>query len=416
VTGVLLSSMAARILLFGTNGCWSDLGTFAEWFNAAAASGPFSFYKVVYCDYPPFNVYIFWTFGSLAKSLSLSASPAIIYVLKLPSTIFDTATSGLIFMFLRKRISFDSSLLATSFYAFNPATILNVSIWGQFDAIYTFFLVASIILIIESKPVLSVAAFTLAVLNKPQSIALAPLIIFLLIKNKNLKTIVLSIATSALLVFAVSAPVSLNGLSNFLVSIYLRGYTSYAVTSANAFNIWVPVGLWRPDSQMFLSLSLFEIGWIMFGVLTVISLYYLYRVSGKGMPTSRTFEVATLFTAFVLLFGFFMLPTRIHERYLFPVFSFLVMMLPFLKHARALYGMLTITYLANLAYVLPFVNSSQTHITDINLFIYTITAINLAAFVYTLALLARKPNVSNIAPTDRIIKNSEKSKLESREH
>lgn len=391
----------------------SDLGTFAEWFNAAAVHGPFVFYKSVYCDYPPFNVYIFWSFGSLSRLLSLQTSRALIYVLKLPSTIFDTATSGLIFLFLRKRISFDSSLLATSFYAFNPATIFNVSIWGQYDAIYTFFLVASIILIIEWKPILSVGAFTVAVLTKPQSIALAPLIVFLLVRKKNWKTVAISVATSAALVLVVSAPVSLNDLSNFLVTIYLRGYTSYAYTSANAFNVWVLVGLWKPDSQTVLSISLFDIGWIMFGALTAVSLYYLYKVTRGKKPSERAFEVAVLFTAFVLLFGFFMLPTRIHERYLFPVFSFLVMMLPFAKRVRPLYGMLTFTYLANLAYVLPVVNSNQTWITNISPFIYAITAVNLAAFIYTLALMARKPETSNAA---MLIKSVERQKLESKGH
>lgn len=392
---VLLASLVARILLFPVQGCSGDLAAFALWFNAAAAHGPLTFYQAVYCDYPPLNVYIFWVFGSFAKMLSVSASPALVYILKLPSTLFDTATAGLIFVFLRKRIRFDSSLLATSFYAFNPATIFNGSIWGQFDAIYTFFLVASLILIIDSKPTLSIAAFSAAVLTKPQSIALAPLIVLLLIKEKNWKTVAASVATSIALIFAVSVPVSLNNPANFLVSIYLRGYTSYSVTSANAFNLWALVGLWKPDSQAFLMLNFFDIGWIMFGALTALSLFCLYKASHRLDKSSHTFEVSVLFTAFVLLFGFFMLPTRIHERYLFPVFSVLAMMLPFVKEARPLYGILTFTYLANLAYVLPFLNAGESNIPNGNPFIYAITAINLAAFAYALAVIIRKPRVTS---------------------
>jgi Gpi18-like mannosyltransferase len=385
----LLSSLAARIFLFPVQGCAGDLAAFASWFKAAAEHGPLVFYQVIYCDYPPFNVYIFWAFGSLGRWLSLFGSPALVYVLKLPSTLFDIATAGLVFVFLRKRLGFDFSLLATSFYAFNPATIFNGSIWGQFDAIYTFFLIASLMLILDSKPKLSVAAFTVAALAKPQSIALAPLIVFLLVRKKSWKTVAASALTSAALILIVSAPVSLNNLADFLVNIYLKGYQSYPYTSANAFNLWALDGLWKSDAQTFLSLDLFKIGWILFGALTTFSLHNLYKTSQRTDKTSHTFEVSVLFTAFVLLFGFFMLPTRIHERYLFPVFGVLAMMLPFVRETRSLYGVLTFTYFVNLAYVLPFLNAGS-HIPDWDPLVYVITALNLAAFVYTLIVMIRK--------------------------
>jgi Gpi18-like mannosyltransferase len=377
-------------------GYGSDLAIFAEWFKAAAQHGPLVFYQVTYCDYPPFNVYIFWTFGSLGKWLSLleTSSP----ILKLPSTLFDTATSCLIFVFLRKRFSFDTSLIATTFYAFNPATIFNTSIWGQFDAIYTFFLISSIVLIIDSRAKLSVAAFTIAVLTKPQSIALAPLIIFLLVKKHSLKTVAASVATSAALIVTISAPVSLNNLGDFLVNIYLRGYQEYKVTSANAFNLWGLVGLWKPDAQNLLFLNLFQIGWIMFGILAVFSLYYLYKTIQCTDNTGHTLEIAVLFTAFVLLFGFFMLPTRIHERYLFPVISVLTMMLPFIRESRPLYTVLTITYLANMWYVLDFLNAGNS-ISLGDPVVYAISAINLAALVYTLWVMIRKQKVAATIPT-----------------
>ena len=36
------------------------------------------------------------------------------------------------------------AFLAAALYAFNPAVIFNAAVWGQFDAIYTFFLVLSL--------------------------------------------------------------------------------------------------------------------------------------------------------------------------------------------------------------------------------------------------------------------------------
>ena len=395
----MIVSLTVRILLFPIQGCLGDLGTFAAWFSAAAEHGPFLFYRTVsWCDYPPFNVYIFWLFGSLANWLSLSGTATFVYILKLPSTLFDTATAGLIFIFLRKRVSLSSSLVATSFYAFNPATIFNGSVWGQFDGIYTFFLVLSLVLVLSSKPTLSVAAFIVAVLNKPQSIALAPLIVLLLVRKRSWKTIVASVSASVALILIVSAPLSPDNLADFLVRIYLKGYSSYPYTSANAFNLWALGGLWKSDAQTVLSLDLFNIGWIMFGALTAFSLYFLYRASQRTARTGFSFEISVLLTAFVLLFGFFMLPTRIHERYLFPVISVLTMMLPLMKEAKWLYGILTFTYLANMAYVLPFINTA-TSIPYGDPIVYLIATINLAAFVYTVTVLMRKSRLHMTSTT-----------------
>ena len=386
----LLSSLAARILLFPIQGCMSDLGTFAVWFNAAAEYGPFSFYHFIsWCDYQPLNIYIFWAFGSLAKWLSLFGTSTLNFILKLPSTLFDTATAGLIFLFLRKRLSFDSSLIAMSLCAFNPATIFNGSVWGQFDAIYTFFLILSLILIFQTRLTPAALTFTAAVLAKPQSIALAPLIVFLIIKKRSWKTVVASVLASGALILIVAAPLSPGNLLDFLTYIYLKGYRGYPYTSLNAFNLWAFGGFWKSDAQTLLYLDFFKIGWILFGVLSAFSLYYVNRISRRGEKTGRNFEIAVLFTAFVLLFGFFILPTRIHERYLFPVFSVLAMILPFARETRVLYGVLTFTYLANLAYVLPFLNAGA-YISDGDPFVYAISAINLATFVYMLLLMVMK--------------------------
>jgi hypothetical protein len=53
-----------------------------------------------------------------------------------------------------------------------------------------------------------------------------------------------------------------------------------------------------------------------------------------------------------------MLPTRIHERYMFPAISVLALMFPLLKKTRILYAVLTATFLVNQAHVLYWLNIS----------------------------------------------------------
>ncbi len=355
-----------------------DLSTFSAWFQTAAEHGPRVFYEATsFSDYPPFNVYIFWIFGSLAKSLSLFGKGALVYVLKLPPNLFDVATAALIFVFLRRKLRFEHAISAASLYAFNPATIFNTSIWGQFDAVYTFFLILTLVLILDSKIEYSVIAFTLGVLSKPQSIALAPLIAFLIAKEKGWKGVVTSGLISAATTLIIILPFEWGNPLDFLVDIYITGYGGYPYTSINAFNFWAFHGFWESDGGRLLFLDFFMVGWLLFGALTAFSLYHLY----KGLDDRR--DIRVLFTAFVLLFGFFMLPTRIHERYLFPVFSVLALTMPFIRDTKKIYGVLSLTHLANQAFVLYFLNSGE-FISSWTPLVLTVTSINVVAFLFTL--------------------------------
>jgi Gpi18-like mannosyltransferase len=378
LAALLFIAFMVRFAFFSNQGYAAiDTRDFMAWFQTAADYGPRAFYTRTWCDYPPFNIYFFWVFGLLAKSLSLFGTSLFTYVMKLPSNLFDMATAFLIFAFVRKRLDFKMALLATALYAFNPAVIFNTAVWGQFDAIYTFFLVLSLMLALASKPELSAVTFTLGILTKPQGIALAPLIAFLILKKYRLqgRRLLTSLIAVAATVFVVIIPFEWSNPVTFLANIYFGAYGGYAYTSVNAFNLWAIGGLWILETPVF-----FATGWILFGALAAFVLYVLHkRFSASG-------ELLVLFSAVILFFGFFMLPTRIHERYLFPALSVLALMFPFLKKTRPIYGVLSATCLVNQAYVLQFLNNNQ-FIQSGDPVALTVTLINLMTFLYVLVLM-----------------------------
>jgi Gpi18-like mannosyltransferase len=288
----------------------------------------------------------------------------------------------LIFVFVRKRLDYNAALLSTALYAFNPAVVFNAAVWGQFDAIYTFFLVLSLMLALASKPELSAVTFTLGILTKPQSIALLPLIAFLIFKKNGWRRLLTSLLAAAATLFVVIIPFEWSNPVTFLSNIYFGAYQGYNFTSVNAFNMWTLGGFWVTDTPVF-----FAIGWALFGALAAFVLYLLHkRFSASG-------ELLVLFAAFVLFFGFFMLPTRIHERYMFPTMSILALMFLFLKKTRPLYAILTATCLVNQAYVLYWLNAyaDAGYPYGPNLsgdpVAMVITSINLIAFLYVLVLM-----------------------------
>lgn len=352
------------------------MGTFAYWFNTAADQGIRPFYTYVmanvgWVDYPPLNVYIFYVFGSIAQAFPAVSTT---FFIKLVPTLFDIATSVLIFLFLRRQFTFKQTLLATSLYAFNPAIIFNVAVWGQFDAIYTFILVVSLILALKRKPEASAAVFALGLLTKPQGIALLPLIAVLIFMKVGVKRLLTSIAAFAATIFIVILPFEWSNPVTFLSDIYFGAYGNYQYTSINAFNLWGMFGLWIPDG----SLSL--VGWTLFGAFAVVTMfvfYKRYRISG---------DTLAIYAAFMLFFAFFMLPTRIHERYLFPAIIMLVLLVMFSKKIRPLYVALTTTLLINQAYVLYYLNMNA-FIPSGDLVVLSVSVINLIMFLYASILL-----------------------------
>ena len=372
---VLFVSFLIRVLLFPQKGYPIDTGDFSYWFNAAATHGIRTFYSGgAFADYPPFNVYIFWVFGSLAKAASIN----ILTMIKLVPNLFDLATAVLIYFFVRKQSTFKLALVATALYTFNPAVIFNAAVWGQFDALYTFFLVLSLVLALKSKPELSAVALAIGLLTKPQGIAMLPLIAFLIYKKGGLKKLLYSVVAFAATVFLVILPFEWSNPVTFLTNIYFGSYGGYAYTSINAFNLWGLYGLWVPDGILNI------VGWALFGAFTAFVLFFLY----KRFKVSDDF--LAVFSAFMLLFAFFMLPTRIHERYLFPAISMLAIIFPFIKKTRLLYAALTATLFVNEAYVLYWLNVSYPNAAP-NLtgdpVVLVVSAINLLMLVYASILM-----------------------------
>jgi len=409
---LLLVAFIVRVILFPLQGYQNDMATFSYWFNTAAEHGIRPFYTVVlqqagWIDYPPFNVYLFWVFGSLAKAVS-AWGISTVSVVKLVPNLFDLGTAALIFIFVRKQLSFKQSLIAAGLYAFNPAVIYNAAVWGQFDAIYTFFLVLSLMLALKSKPKLSAAVFAIAILTKPQGIALLPLVAFLIYEKTRLnlvndmskdlmqytrhkrflrfkvlikkelpkiKNLLVSAGVFVVTVFVVILPFEWTNPVTFLTKIYFGAYSGYQYTSINAFNLWGLFGLWQHDGTLYI------LGWAMFGVFAVFTLYVLH----KRFKVSN--EMLVFFAAFMLFFAFFMLPTRIHERYLFPAISILALMYPFAKKARPFYVILSGTFLVNQAYVLYYLNSTTIFIPSGDLVVLAVSVINLIMFLYGTVLL-----------------------------
>ncbi|MCX9086298.1 MAG: hypothetical protein OIN90_01875, partial [Candidatus Methanoperedens sp.] len=290
-----------------------------------------------------------------------------------PAIIADIATALLIFLIVRKYGSFNMSFLSMTVYAFNPAIIYNSAIWGQVDSVYTLFLMFALMEFVSGKPMIAGTSLAMGILTKPQSLVLVPLFALIMLKKHSLLTFVkVSIASFTVFVL-VALPFYLNTSIFGLFRLYFSSYTQYPFNSLNALNIWSFGGLFQPDNKIFLFLTYRIWGYLLFGLLFI---YVAYIITKR--KDDRSIYIATA----ILFFGFFMLFTRIHERYLFSLFAPLAVAMALDRRLSYVYLSATITFLFNLHFVLE--ESKTGTFANIEFLIPLIAGINLILFIYTI--------------------------------
>ena len=120
-----------------------------------------------------------------------------------------------------------------------PTVLFNGAVWGQSDAIWTFFILLSVYFISRDRPRAGLVSFAVGFSVKAQAIFLSPLI-FALVLRRTIHW--LWLATIPIVYLAVAAPAWLLGqpLSDIL-TVYFNQAETYARLSMNAANMWLLV-------------------------------------------------------------------------------------------------------------------------------------------------------------------------------
>jgi hypothetical protein len=118
----------------------------------------------------------------------------------------------------------------------------------------------------------------------------------------------------------------------------------YPETSVNAFNLWATplVGNREPDAQPHLGVATRTCGLALFGAAYVLILARYWR---------RPVVQAFIWAAFAIAFAAFMLPTRVHERYLLPALTLAALTAALAPRLRWFFAALSVSYFVNLYWV-----------------------------------------------------------------
>ncbi|HUA07745.1 MAG TPA: phospholipid carrier-dependent glycosyltransferase [Candidatus Acidoferrales bacterium] len=371
---LLLAAFAVRILFVNASGFATDVTTFIAWTLSLLDNGLAHFYsKTSFADYPPGYLYVLAIFGHLwapVRALDPQYSVLRVFV-KAPAILADLGVGWLLYAIGRRFTSRVIALGAAALYLFSPATIMNSAFWGQVDSVSAAFALLAVYFLLKSgdephgrlSRMIPIAWVCLgySLLIKPQAAVLILIFIAFAFSDstqlrRRLEATGIGIAAALAVTVALVLPFhpTLNPFEalRWLLERYAYGSSVYPYNSVNAFNLWsIREPFWESDLQWigvgFLKFPQIVWGW---GLVIAAAGLVVWRYLQERTPS------ALLESCAIALLAFFVLATRMHERYSFDAVVFCTACIPVAR--RYLWGTiaLTVVLFANLIYSLQYLN------------------------------------------------------------
>ena len=364
---LLAAGFFVRLLFMGNEGFKNDVQTFEAWAITLSQHATWQFYSSTsFADYPPGYFYILWIVGHLYSAVAPHGNYDLLkYLVKLPAVLMDLVDGALIYAIVRRFAGDRWALGAAALFVLNPAMIYISAAWGQVDSISSGMALLGIYLLITAdesgSPSLRIAlawvALSYSLLIKPQAAVLVPLfVIFAFTRpdRRGARVLGTAIGIAAALLFALALTLPFHPTANpfgayaWLYGKYTFAKNVYSYNSVNAFNLWsVLHGFWAPDSERIAFLPQY-----VWGIALVIAAVVMTAVRYWQSKTER----ALLESCALLALAFFMLATRMHERYVYDGLTFSIVCLPFARRYLWAAAIFTFTLFVNLFYSLQYLS------------------------------------------------------------
>ncbi len=299
---LLVAGTLVRIALVAAPGHSGDVFITSRWAESLEQAGPWGFYTINRSVYPAL-LYVLWPIGLLFHGDALST------VVKGLSIPFDAAVGLLLFFGIRSIAGAWRALAAAALYLFNPAVLIAGPMWGQVDAAGTLPFVAALLFLGRSRFGWAGAAAVVAMLVKPQFGLVGVPVLVLAVRDGLTARDWRPLRRAALggLVAYLTLGIPLQLTPWLYADLVAGAATNQPDTSLYAPNPWgLLAGFDHPDG----------------GLVYVGSALLLCGLVASQLPLLRRRDALTVLAVGTsVVFAFYFLPTRVHERYLFPAMA-----------------------------------------------------------------------------------------------
>jgi dolichyl-phosphate-mannose-protein mannosyltransferase len=320
-----------------------DIRSFAERAIQMAYRGPANYYdsRLGNDFYPPGTAYVQWLTGWLGTILMPGATGFRV-LLQVPPIICSVLLALTIFYVALGTYTVNRALILMLFFVLNPGLFYNVAVWGQNDSMYALPMFLSFVLVLRGRPALGWAIAALAMMVKPQPVALLPVLGLITLLRQGPVQWTLSLVAVAIVIAIGFLPFQPNHPITLVPDVYAQIGGRFHSASSSAFNFPALVcGLRVPDSIRVAGVSYFALGGFL-----VLAIYDFVA----WLVLRRAGDRAATLAAFIAVLGFFLFAPRMHERYAYAALVFLIPIAlesPLLMTALLL---LSAAYYSNLLY------------------------------------------------------------------
>ena len=336
---MLIAAIIIRLPLMTFRGYYDDLASYVTWgtivnqhftniytANSGSGVGPgrggFGIFVGSTINYPPGTPYLFgalvylfhhWPANSYHTTLAtlMNSDGEGPFIAKIPLLVSDVAATVLLYWQARRRHTAEFALIAATSFAFSPALLYNGVIWGQTDGLVALPILAGLFALLDERYILGGVSLALAVLIKPQPIIFVPLVLLYVWRWHGRQNFIRFAVAGAvtLLIFCLPILVPHFQILDMLHNVQTQSYNASSRLTSDAFNFWWLIGYSQETiSSTFLGISSGIVGDLLFGAVTVVCGYQIWR---------RREPIVFLFALAVQIFSFFMFMGGQHERYLF---------------------------------------------------------------------------------------------------
>lgn len=343
---LFLAALVLRLVLgYTSDGFSVDIGTFKSWAYTVDQVGFGDIYQQdMFLDYPPGYLYILRILEVIRQTMGLALEgQAHTLVMKLPSIFADLACGWVLLRLGRERLGDSGALLVSAAYLFCPAVFINSAQWGQADSFCTAILLASVLFLYKEMYIPAGLIYGVSILCKPQMLVFAPLYLCFAIKRRHWLGLGLGIGCALAAILVLAAPFTQGFNYWWLVTKYQSTMNYYDYLSVNACNFWALLG--RNWAGMPQGLT---------GALLTVAAPVL-ATAACGILMFRSERKDAAFAAVPVLMGIvYLFAVKMHERYMFPAFLFMLLAFLFTKDRRLMraYGFFTAANYLNVSYVL----------------------------------------------------------------
>ena len=323
---LLLTALIIKLILAGYyEGYSTDMNCFYGWADMIYDNGFGEFYHLdAFTDYPPGYMSILWVVEAISRLFSIESYTVAARVMtKLVPVLADLGAGFMIWKIAKERLSEGSSCLLAGLYVISPIVMMDSSVWGQTDSVFTLCVLLTGWLCMKRKRIPAYFVFVVGVFIKPQTLIFAPILIWTIIEQvfledfsvKKMLTDLVGGVCAVGSFFLMALPFGVGT----VVNQYVETMGEYPYASVNAYNIWTFLGKnWASQEDTMFFLQARTWGTIAIFAAVGLSAFAFFRLR-KRADLSRYFVSMAIVISTMFLFS-----VRMHERYLFPVIILLL--------------------------------------------------------------------------------------------